>query len=108
MLDGLSAHAHGVWHVVQSGLHPVEDVFIPPAFKSLELVGGALRLERTGEACGQMAVMIDIVFSIGPHGASRQFFACRAGVVIVLSIVGKVMAGEEAALIGPQCLGNTG
>ena len=34
MLDGLSAHAHGVWHVVQSGLHPVEDVFIPPAFNT--------------------------------------------------------------------------
>ena len=43
MLDGLPAHAHGVRHVVEPGLHPVEDVFMLPALKPLELVRGASR-----------------------------------------------------------------
>ena len=50
MLDGLPAHAHGAWHVVEPGLHPVEDGLVLPAPEPLELVGRALWLEPTGEA----------------------------------------------------------
>jgi hypothetical protein len=50
--------------MIQPRLHLVEDMFVPPALEPLELVWGALRPERTGEASRQMTVMIDVVPSI--------------------------------------------
>jgi hypothetical protein len=64
MLDGLPTDAHSIGHMIQPRLHLVEDMFVPPALEPLELVWGALRPERTGEASRQMTVMIDVVPSI--------------------------------------------
>jgi len=64
MLDGLPTDAQSVGHMIQPCLHLVEDMFVPPTLKPLELVWGALRPERTGEASRQMTVMIDVVPSI--------------------------------------------
>ena len=64
MLDGLPTDAHSIGHMIQPRLHLVEDMFVPPALEPLELVWGALRPGRTGEASRQMTVMIDVVPSI--------------------------------------------
>jgi hypothetical protein len=61
VLDGLPPDARSVGRMIQPRLHLVEDMFLPPALKPLELVWGALRSERTGEASRQMTVTIDVV-----------------------------------------------
>jgi hypothetical protein len=41
----------------------VEDAFVFPALDPFQLVRGAPGLERTGEANGQMAVMVDVIIA---------------------------------------------
>jgi len=60
----VSAHAHGVGHAVEPGLHLVEDPFMPPTLDPFQLVRLALRFERAGQAGGQVAVMVDVVLTI--------------------------------------------
>jgi hypothetical protein len=64
VFDGLSAHAHGVGHAVEPGLHFVEDPFMPPTLDPFQLVRRALRFERASQAGGQVAVMVDVVLTI--------------------------------------------
>ena len=64
VLDGLSADAHGVGQLVELGLHLIEDAFMLPTLDPFELVRRALGFERAGEAGGEVAVVIDVVFTI--------------------------------------------
>ena len=59
-------------HVVEPGLHLVEDTFVFPALQALMLVGRAPGLERAGRTGGEVAVMIDIVLSVRTHLSPRQ------------------------------------
>src|SRR5713226_5785032 len=49
---------------VKPGLHRIEDVFVFPALDPLQLVWGTSGLEGTGEAGGQMAVIVDVLPAI--------------------------------------------
>jgi hypothetical protein len=64
VLDGLPAHEHSIGHPVKPGLHRVEEVFMFPALDPLQLVWGTSGLEGTGEAGGQMAVIVDVLPAI--------------------------------------------
>ncbi len=64
VLDGLPAHEHSIGHPVKPGLHRIEDVFVFPALDPLQLVWGTSGLEGTGEAGGQMAVIVDVLPAI--------------------------------------------
>ena len=90
----LSPHAHGLWHAVEPILHGVKDAFVFPALDPLHFLGGAPRLERTGEASGQMTVLIDVTRSVGSDPPPGQVLAGRAGVVILLGVVDEVLPGE--------------
>jgi hypothetical protein len=35
VLDGLPAHAHGVWPAIEPGLHRIENTFVLPALDPL-------------------------------------------------------------------------
>jgi hypothetical protein len=35
VLHSLPAHAHGIWHPIEPGLHRVEDMFVFPALDPL-------------------------------------------------------------------------
>src|SRR5215472_15940229 len=47
-----------------------------------------------------MAVVVDVATAVRSHMSSRQVFAGRAGVMVVLGVVDEVLPGEQAAL-GP-------
>ena len=57
-----------------------------------------------------MAVLVDVAAAVRSDQPSRQVLAGRAGVMVVLSVVHKVLPGEEAALGAArcQCLWHTG
>jgi hypothetical protein len=65
VFDGLSLHTHGLGHAVEPILHGVKDAFVFPAPDSLHVLRGALPLERTGQASGQMTVLIDVARAVG-------------------------------------------
>ena len=98
MLNGLQADAHSVGHLVEPGLHRVEDAFVFPAFDPLQLVRCTAGLERTGETGGQMSIMVDVEPAIRSDAPSRQVLTGRAGVMILLSVVDEVLPGEQASL----------
>ena len=87
VLDGLPAHAHGVWHPIEHGLHCIENTFVLPALDPLHFLRGAPRLERTGEASGQVAVLIDVARAVGSDPPPGQVLAGWASVVILLGVV---------------------
>ena len=64
MLDGLSADAHGVGQLIEPSLHLIKDAFMLPTLDPFELIRRALWFEWAGEAGGQVAVVIDVVFTI--------------------------------------------
>jgi hypothetical protein len=66
MLDGLPAHEHSIGHPVEPGLHRVEDALVFPALDPLQLVRRAAGLEGTGEAGGQMTVLVDVAAGVIP------------------------------------------
>jgi hypothetical protein len=45
-----------------------------------------------------MAVVVDVTTAVRSDKSSRQVFAGRAGVMVLLSVVDEVLPGEEAAL----------
>src|SRR6185369_2780691 len=94
VLDGLSPHAHGLGHAVDPVLHGVKNAFVFPALDPLHSLGGAPRLERTGEASGQMTVLIDVARAVGSDPPPGQVLAGRAGVMILLGVVDKILPGE--------------
>ena len=94
VFDGLSSHAHGLGHAVAPVLHGVKDAFVFPALDPLYFLRGAPRLERTGEASGQMMVLIDITRAVGSDPPPGQVLAGRAGVVILLGVVDEILPGE--------------
>ena len=94
VFDGLSPHAHGLGHAVEPVLHGVKDAFVFPALDPLRFLGGAPRLERTGEASGQMTVLINVARAIGSGLPPGQVLAGRAGVVILRGVVDKILPGE--------------
>src|SRR5512133_585236 len=57
-----------------------------------------------------MAVVVDVAAAVRSDKPSRQVFAGRAGVMILLSVVDEVLPGEQAALgvARCQCLWHTG
>ena len=55
---------HSIGHSVKPGLHRIEDVFVFPALDPLQLVWGTSGLEGTGEAGGQMGVIVDVLPAI--------------------------------------------
>jgi hypothetical protein len=71
---------------------------------------GARGFERTSEASGQMAVLVDIAAAVRPDKPSRQVFAGRAGVMVLFGVVDEVLPSEQAALgvARCQCLWRTG
>ena len=91
MLIGLPADAHGVGHPVEPGLHRVEDAFVFPPLDPLQLVRCTAGLERTGEKCGQMSIMVDVEPAIQSDTPSRQALSGRAGVMILLCVVDEVL-----------------
>ena len=97
MFDGLSSHAHGIGHAVEPVLHPVEHVFIFPALDDPSRGRRAPNSERTGEACAQVAVAVEVCRVIHTATNFGEFCARRAGVVVVLGVVDEVLPGEEAA-----------
>src|SRR5262249_23602518 len=99
------SHAHGVWHPIEHGLHCIENTFVLPALDPLHFLRGAPRLERTGEASGQMAVLVDMGAAVRSHKPSRQMLAGWAGVMILLGVVDEVLPGEQAALGVAGCQG---
>ncbi len=98
VFDGLSSHAHGLGHVVEPILHGVKDAFVFPALDPLHFLRGALRLERTGKASGQMTVLIDVARAIGSDPPPGQVLAGRAGLVILLGVVDEVLPGDLVAV----------
>src|SRR4029077_8380054 len=110
VLHSLPAHAHGIWHLIEPVLHCVEDTFVLPALDPLYLVRRTLGLERTGEASGQMAVLVDVAAAVRSDKPSHQVLAGRAGVMVFLGVVDEVLPREEAALGAArcQCLWHTG
>ena len=84
-------------------MHRVEDMFVFPALDPFQLVRCAARLERTGEASGQMAVVVDVAAAVRSDKPSRQVFAGRAGVMVLLGVVDEVLPGEEAAFGAARC-----
>src|SRR5260221_10295948 len=110
VFDGLSSNTHGLGHAVEPGLHLVKHLLILPALDAPQLGRRALGSERTGEASAQVAVEIVVFRMIRPAMGLGEFCPCRAGVVVVLGVVEKVLPGEEAAF-GParrQGLGHDG
>ena len=81
-------------NAVEPVLHGVKDAFVFPALDPLRFLGGALRLERTGEASGQVTVLIDVARAVGSGLRPGQVLAGWAGVVILLGVVDKILAGE--------------
>ena len=75
VFDGLSSHAHGLGHAVEPMLHGVKDAFVFPALDPLHFLGGAPRLERAGEASGQMTVLIDVAQAVGSDPPPGQVLA---------------------------------
>src|SRR4029077_9874330 len=57
-----------------------------------------------------MAVLVDVAAAVRSDKPSRQMFAGRAGVKVLLGIVDEVLPAEEAALGAArcQCLWHTG
>jgi len=110
MLNGLSADGHGVGHAIERSLHFVEDAFMLPALESLVLRGRAFALERASRTGRKIAVVVDVVMSIGARLSLGQAFAGRAGIVIVFRVINEISNGEEAKLVvaGGHCLGNAG
>jgi hypothetical protein len=94
VFDGLSSHPHGLGHAVKPILHGVKDAFVFPALDPLHFLGGAPRLERTGEASGQMTVVIDVARAVGSRLSPGQVLTGRAGVVILLGVVDEILPGE--------------
>jgi hypothetical protein len=91
VLIGLPANAHGVGHPVEPGLHRVEDAFVFPPLDPLQLVRCTAGLERTGEKCGQMLIMVDVEPAIQSDAPSRQLLTGRVGVLILLGVVDEVL-----------------
>ena len=98
MLHSLPAHPHGIRHPIEPGLHCIENTFVLPALDPLYLVRPTFRLEKTNEAGGQMAVLVDVVAAVRPDKPSRQMLTGWAGVMILLGVVDEVLPGEQAAL----------
>ena len=82
VFDGLSSNTHGLGHAVEPILHGVKDAFVFPALDPLHFLRGAPRLERTGEASGQVAVLIDVARAVGSDPPPGQMLAGGAGVVM--------------------------
>lgn len=110
VLDSLPSDAHGIGHPVEPRLHRVEDAFMFPALDPLQLVRCRAGLERTGEASGQMADLLDLAAAIRSDKRSRQMLTGRAGVMVLLDVVDEVLPGESASLgiAGCQRLGHAG
>src|ERR1700730_13641545 len=83
VFHGLSAHTHGIWHSVKSGLHRVQDAFVLPALDPLQLFRRAAGLERASEASRQMAIMIDVVPAVRSDRRSGQVLTGWAGIVVL-------------------------
>ena len=81
-------------YAVEPILHGVKDAFVFPALDPLHFLRGAPRLERTGEASGQMTVLIDVARAVGSDPPPGQVLAGRAGVVILLGVVDEILPGE--------------
>ena len=91
MLIGLPADAHGVGHPVEPGLHRVEDALVFLPLDTLQLVRCTAGLERTGEKCGQMSIMVDVEPAIQSDAPSRQVLTGPVGVMILLGVVDEVL-----------------
>src|SRR5215472_18225762 len=56
-----------------------------------------------------MAVVVDVATAVRSHMSSREVFAGRAGVMVVLGVVDEVLPSEQTALGARcQCLWYTG
>ena len=76
---------------IRSSLARVEDAFVFPALDPLQLVRCIAGLERTGEKCGQMSIMVDVEPAIQSDAPSRQVLTGRTGVMILLGVGDEVL-----------------
>ena len=97
MLDGLPADAMAS-ACGRAWLASRRARLVLPTLQALDLVGGASRLERAGQARCEVAIVIDVIASVRAHLSLGQVFSGGTGVAIVLGVVDEVRLGEEAAL----------